>query len=280
MDQRQVSAVVASVALFSQALATPDACATVSCGAHGTCHNGTCVCDTASGYTGTFCGIAPVPVAGNWSSWVDVGNCSVSCGGGLQTRVRTCTPPLYGGAPCVGDAISTVPCNLQSCTQSVNGGWSPWSEWSACDSVCPGNTGGNYAGMHTRTRFCNNPIPTADGAPCAGSGTFTGARWLFSSCCLSIACACVPGWVCVPVIMACLCSLQRRALRYVKRGRPGALEAASAWRRRPTRCPCPLCSAPAMAPACARPLTVGQIPAAVVWHCVSVPPGGTARTAR
>ncbi len=58
-----------------------------------------------------------VPVDGEWSLW---GACSLSCGGGTQTR--TCTAPSCGGADCVGD--SSQSCNTQACpTYSWVGEW-------------------------------------------------------------------------------------------------------------------------------------------------------------
>ena len=45
--------------------------------------------------------------------WGDWGECSVTCGGGTQTRNRSCTnPPVaHGGRPCVGPTEMTQDCN-------------------------------------------------------------------------------------------------------------------------------------------------------------------------
>ena len=46
-------------------------------------------------------------------------------------------------------------------TNDVNGGWSPWSQWTDCDTLCDG-------GLQTRERHCNNPSPSGRGQPCMG----------------------------------------------------------------------------------------------------------------
>ena len=50
---------------------------------------------------------------GGWTSWGNWSKCSVSCGGGTQTRSRSCTnpPAAYGGKPCLGLKEITQDCN-------------------------------------------------------------------------------------------------------------------------------------------------------------------------
>ena len=49
-----------------------------------------------------------------WSVWTE---CSVTCGGGNQTRNRTCSnpEPQNGGNDCVGDLEETQACNTDTC---------------------------------------------------------------------------------------------------------------------------------------------------------------------
>ena len=41
--------------------------------------------------------------------------CSVTCGGGNQSRVRTCTGPFFGGSNCSGPFDETRDCNTFEC---------------------------------------------------------------------------------------------------------------------------------------------------------------------
>lgn len=58
-----------------------------------------------------------VTVDGAWSSWSGYGLCSVSCGGGKQSRSRTCTnpKPANGGLDCPGGASELTDCNVDAC---------------------------------------------------------------------------------------------------------------------------------------------------------------------
>ncbi|KAG7189623.1 hypothetical protein KM043_017305 [Ampulex compressa] len=62
-------------------------------------------------------------------------------------------------------------CNtLQSCEFELNGadicqidgGWTSWSSWGDCIGEC------GSGGKRMRTRICNNPLPSNNGAPCVG----------------------------------------------------------------------------------------------------------------
>ena len=61
-------------------------------------------------------------VHGNWSQWGAFGACSVTCGGGLQIRVRTCDnpPPEFGGDDCAGKSEEIRPCNEIPCAGESN----------------------------------------------------------------------------------------------------------------------------------------------------------------
>ena len=58
-------------------------------------------------------------VNGDYSDWGPYGECSKTCGGGMQTRKRTCTnpPPTNGGENCngLGPDSNTRECNNQRC---------------------------------------------------------------------------------------------------------------------------------------------------------------------
>ena len=56
-------------------------------------------------------------VNGRWSPWGNWGSCSLTCGGGVQDRLRTCTnpPPAFGGSPCEGPDVETRFCQQLPC---------------------------------------------------------------------------------------------------------------------------------------------------------------------
>lgn len=107
------------------------------------------------------CNEEPCPVNGNWTQWEDWRQCSVSCGGGTQSRGRTCTnpPPQFGGRDCTGESQNTRSCNDQPCP--IDGRWTRWSDWEACSKSCGDGT-------QLSRRSCTNPSPAFGGADCEG----------------------------------------------------------------------------------------------------------------
>ena len=68
------------------------------------------------------------------------------CGAGEQARHRVCTPPLYGGRPCVMYGLG-------------DGVLSNWTDYSECTKPCD-------AGEQVRHRVCTPPLH--GGRPCEG----------------------------------------------------------------------------------------------------------------
>ncbi|XP_078604169.1 hemicentin-1-like isoform X2 [Branchiostoma floridae x Branchiostoma japonicum] len=108
------------------------------------------------------CHADPCPVNGVWGQWSQWQPCDVTCGKGVQTRLRKCDNPApsYGGLPCEGSDRQTQMCELDACP--VDGKWTPWGPWSACSSSCNN-------GIRTRTRTCN--AAEHGGRACPGEDT-------------------------------------------------------------------------------------------------------------
>ncbi|KAK3087485.1 hypothetical protein FSP39_006555 [Pinctada imbricata] len=106
-----------------------------------------------------FCNPEPCPVHGNWSPWNLWGDCSVSCGGGLRKRFRTCTNPAPSpnGRSCPGPSEGVEPCSQNRCP--VDGNWGEWSSWTECSQTCGD-------GQRSRQRICN--VPLFGGRNCVG----------------------------------------------------------------------------------------------------------------
>ena len=118
------------------------------------------------------CVEAECRVDGGWSGWSRWGYCSQSCGTGTRSRSRTCSqpPPQYGGETCSGPNLETKECFLKTCPP-VDGGWTPWTRWSACSTSCDW-------GEQRRTRTCTQPPAEFGGREC------TGARFQNNKCML------------------------------------------------------------------------------------------------
>ena len=61
--------------------------------------------------------ISYMTVDGKWSQWSPVGDCSVTCGKGLQEWTRKCNspPPSGEGSECIGQSSQTKECQEQPC---------------------------------------------------------------------------------------------------------------------------------------------------------------------
>ncbi|KAK3089127.1 hypothetical protein FSP39_001055 [Pinctada imbricata] len=95
------------------------------------------------------CNTQNCPVDGEWLPWMKWEPCSVSCGGGNQSRIRYCNGPYYGGEDCVGSDVDTQECNTHPCP--VDGVLEAWSAWMECDVTCGG-------GIQWRNRSCIEPL--------------------------------------------------------------------------------------------------------------------------
>ena len=111
------------------------------------------------------CNEFPCAIHGGYSQWSNFSACTLTCGGGRKTRIRTCTEPIpqYGGEDChhFGPANETRRCNTHYCP--VDGGYSDWSEFTKCTKSCAGGT-------TARNRTCTNPAPKHDGLNCSRFG--------------------------------------------------------------------------------------------------------------
>ena len=127
-------------------------CANSPCGTGGTCTNleNAYSCSCASGYDGggTNTPCTCTAINGGWSDWSAWSGCSVSCGGGTQTRARTCTNPSPNvcGAACSGSTSESQSCNTQSCCKSNGSTCSSGGD--CCSGQCyPDLDGDGYKGI-------------------------------------------------------------------------------------------------------------------------------------
>ncbi|XP_012941731.1 mucin-like protein [Aplysia californica] len=67
------------------------------------------------------CGQQPCPIDGGVEDWSEWSECSVSCGGGSQTRIRACNSPspAHGGRTCSDPLNEDQDCNTQECEDDV-----------------------------------------------------------------------------------------------------------------------------------------------------------------
>ncbi|XP_038055965.1 serine/threonine-protein kinase SMU1-like, partial [Patiria miniata] len=111
------------------------------------------------------CNTHACPVDGGWTDFGSWEPCSVSCGGGITYRRKTCTDPApaHGGANCTGIGVENSTCGNITCP--IHGGWGSWGDWTLCNTDC----------YKYRYRTCDNPPPEHGGDDCPGEGRKTGA---------------------------------------------------------------------------------------------------------
>ena len=101
--------------------------------------------------TCVWCLPFPQTVNGRWSPWGRWGSCSLTCGGGFQDRLRTCTnpPPAFGGSPCSGPDIETRFCQQLPCPGSLT-----ISQVHSCFDIAEKLENEKYVGS-SKTKFEN-----------------------------------------------------------------------------------------------------------------------------
>ena len=98
------------------------------------------------------CNTHSCPVNCVVSVWGDFSACSVTCGGGVQTRTRSVVTPASDGGDDCPSLTEDQNCNTHNCP--VDCVVSEWGDFSACSVTCGG-------GIQTRTRSV--VTPTSDG---------------------------------------------------------------------------------------------------------------------
>ncbi|XP_044177006.1 coadhesin-like, partial [Acropora millepora] len=124
------------------------------------------------------CKMESCPVNGGYGDWFDFGECSVTCGEGVQERKRLCDSPSpqFGGESCekLGPSVETKACQMKSCP--VDGGYSEWTKFSECSVSCGG-------GKQKRTRECTNPKPQNGGHDCEELGPSSATKECNTAAC-------------------------------------------------------------------------------------------------
>ncbi|XP_063431754.1 hemicentin-1-like [Mytilus trossulus] len=101
-------------------------------------------------------------ISGGWGIWKTFGECSATCGKGIQSFQRKCNDPVpeTNETYCIGDHIQNLECNAIPC----QGSWGCWQTAGPCSHSC-----GN--GTRLKVRECNTPVPTNDASFCDGKNT-------------------------------------------------------------------------------------------------------------
>ena len=104
----------------------------------------------------------PCPIDGKYSAWSEWGKCSTNvCGKKVpkQEHEAVLCHSMVGKTARQSTESKECTPDANSCdTPVVNGGWSNFSEWGACENV-----DANCNGTMKRKRTCTNPSPSGGG---------------------------------------------------------------------------------------------------------------------
>lgn len=148
-----------------------------------------------------------------WSMWTA---CSVSCGGGVRVRYRSCK-----GTICQGSSNDIASCNRGRCPDSD--GWSEWSAWSACGTddqqhryrrcLVSHPTHSQCKGGYAEARLCSDeavPDPShVSSHPASDNGGFSTLHLVMAA----LAGFALGGATCVGVLLACQTQIKRHQTR-------------------------------------------------------------------
>ena len=113
-----------------------------------------------SGHVRIYTAPAPINCIGEF---VNTGDCSKTCGGGIQTKTYTITTPAqYGGTSCpnLNGDTQTQPCNTQPCPINCSGEFGPFSQ---CSKTCGGGTQTKTYAITTPAQYGGAPCPNLNG---------------------------------------------------------------------------------------------------------------------
>jgi len=176
------------------------------------------------------CFLQSCPMHGSWSSWGAWGACSQSCGDGLKTRIRQCSPPAHGGKPCHGRPDDSEACFIDSCpgetedpcsqpSGMIGFGRFPIPRWTfseieGCYQFSFGGSGGgnanNFATKEDCLRTCKTNSEENNDRVCTDEDGKTykdGESWVCADGCNSCSCGCSPEHGCFIVSTRMLCSV-------------------------------------------------------------------------
>ena len=125
------------------------------------------------------CNTKACPVDGYWGPYGSWSSCSKNCGGGEQSRTRTCNEPKNGGRSCPGDSKQTKLCNTQACPSCIEGEWGNWGSCpQSCSTVERKRTRGWVEPQLSRSNLnCEAKDPTYDFEACDGKQAIVDDNW-------------------------------------------------------------------------------------------------------